>query len=51
MALRNDLIGDGYSTAVEMMDSEDALRGRRSGLLDWFIILSFVDVLQVSGVR
>ena len=27
MALRNDLIGDDYSVAVEMMDSDDGLRG------------------------
>ena len=28
VALRNDLIGDDYSAVVEMMDSDDALRGR-----------------------
>ena len=27
MALHNDLIGDDYSVAVEMMDSDDGLRG------------------------
>ena len=28
VALLNDLIGDDYSVAVEMMDSDDVLRGR-----------------------
>ena len=27
VAVRNDLIGDDYSVAVEMMDSDDGLRG------------------------
>ena len=30
MSLRNAWIGDDYSAAVEMMDSDDALRRRRS---------------------
>lgn len=47
MTLRNDLIGDDYWAAVEMMDPEDALR---SGLLHWYTKLSFIDVLHVSGI-
>ena len=51
VALHNDLIGDDYSAAVEMMDSDDALRGRRSGSLKAKVKRSVMDILRASGVR
>ena len=49
-AMPNNLIGDDYSAAVEMMDSDDALRCLESGLLHWYVKLSFIVVLRVSTV-
>ena len=49
-ALRNDLIDDDYLAAVEMIDFDDALRGRRGWWLHRYMKMSFVDVLRVSGV-
>ena len=51
VVLRDDLSGDGYWAAVEMMDSDDALGGLRSVWLHWYMKPSIIDVLHVSGVR
>ena len=50
VALRNDLIGDDYWVAVEMMDPDDALRGPQSVWLHWYMKLCFIDVFQVSAI-
>ena len=47
VVLCNDLIGDDYSSVVEMMNSDGALRG---GLLLWDVKLSFIGILRVSDV-
>ena len=43
-------ICDNYPVGVDLMDSDDALRGWRSGWSHWCVKLSFVDVFHVFGV-
>ena len=51
VVLRDALSGNGYWAAVEMMDSDDALRGLRSVWLHWYMKPSIIDVLHVFGVQ